>query len=381
MSNNENRTIVHMDLDSFFVSVELLKNPSLRGIPLIIGGSSERGVVASCSYEARKFGIHSAMPAKLARRLCPQALWLKGDMESYSKYSSLVTSVIEDNAPVFEKSSIDEFYLDVTGLDRFFGCWKWTNELKAKVMKETGLPISFGLSENKTISKMATNESKPNGQMQIPLGDEKKFIYPLPVQKIPHIGEKTGQVLKQMGIVKVETLATMPLKLIQNTFGKFGIVMWQRANGIDQSPVVPYSERKSISTETTFTEDTIDVKMLREKIIKMVEEIAYGLRSQNFLTGCVTVKIKYSNFDTYTKQATISYTSIDSDLHQKALELFDKLYERRMLIRLVGVRFSNLVHGNYQISIFDNIEKKIHLYQALDNIRNKHGESKIGRAL
>lgn len=373
--------IVHMDLDSFFVSVELLKNDEFRGKPLIIGGFSDRGVVASCSYEARKFGVHSAMPAKMARKLCPQAIWLRGDMESYSKYSKMVTDIMAEKAPVFEKASIDEFYLDITGMDKFFGCYKWTKELKGFIKKETGLPISFGLSINKTVSKVATNEGKPDGQLEIPTGTEKGFLSPLAVSKIPMIGDKTAELLKNMGIIKVGTLAAMPLKVVVNTFGKNGIWLWQRANGIDLTPVEPYSERKSISTETTFESDTIDVKMIRHTIIKMVEEIAFKLRAQNFLTGCVTVKLRYSSFDTFTKQIKISYTSSDEVLIKNALELFDKLYDKRLLIRLVGVRLSGLIHGNYQIDLFESVERNVQLYQALDKIKTKFGEEAVGRAI
>lgn len=375
------RTIVHMDLDSFFVSVEQLKNSELRGKPLIIGGSSDRGVVASCSYEARKFGVHSAMPSRLARRLCPHAIWLHGDFESYSKYSNVVTDIIAEQAPLYEKASIDEFYLDITGMDKFFGSLKWTGELKQRILKQSGLPISFGLSVNKTVSKVATNESKPNGQMQISFGTEKNFLAPMDVRKIPYVGEKTGALLKDMGIVKVATLAAMPVKLLQSTFGKNGLVLWQRANALDDTPVIPYSEAKSISTESTYEADTIDVRKVKNTLIKQVEELGFKLRSDSFLTGCITVKIKYSTFDTFTKQVSVPYTSADHVILEKVMELFDKLYERRLLIRLIGVRLSHLVHGNLQINLFESIERNVQLYQALDKIKRKYGEDAVGRAV
>ena len=375
------RTIVHMDLDSFFVSVEQLKNPELKGKPLIIGGSNDRGVVASCSYEARKFGVHSAMSSKLARRLCPHAIWLHGDHESYSKYSRLVTEIIGEQAPLYEKASIDEFYLDISGMDKFFGSLKWTGELKQKILQHSGLPISFGLSVNKTVSKVATNEGKPNGQMHIPMGTEKNFLAPMEVRKIPYVGEKTGTLLKDMGIVRIATLAAMPPKLLQTTFGKNGIVLWQRANGLDDSPVVPYSEAKSISTETTFQADTIDVKMVKNTLVKQVEELGFKLRTDSFLTGCITVKLKYSTFDTFTRQVTIPYTSADHVILEKVQEIFDKLYDRRLLIRLVGVRLSHLVRGNLQINLFESIERNVQLYQALDKIKKKYGVDAVGRAV
>jgi DNA polymerase IV len=370
-----------MDLDSFFVSVECLEHSEFKGKPLIIGGSSDRGVVASCSYEARKFGVHSAMSSRMAKKLCPHAIWLQGDMEKYSRYSNLVTEIINDKSPMYEKASIDEFYIDVTGMDKFFGCFKWTSELKQHILKQSGLPISFGLSVNKIVSKIATGESKPDGQRQVPYGTEKPFINPLPVRKIPGIGPQTGNYLNSLGIVRIATLAEMPIKVLQSLFGKNGIEIWERANALDDAPVVPFSERKSISTETTFEIDTIDVKMLRSQIIKMVEELAFKLRSEEFLTGCVTVKLKYSNFDTVSKQSSIPLTSSDKVLMIKTTELFDKLFERRMLIRLVGVRFSNLVRGNYQISLFDNPIKDINLCLAMDRLRKKFGEDKLGRAV
>lgn len=373
------RTIVHMDLDSFFVSVELLKHPELRGKPLIIGGNGDRGVVSSCSYEARRFGVHSAMSSKMARILCPQAIFLRGDMDSYSRHSRVVTEMIAEKAPLYEKASIDEFYLDVSGMDRFFGCYKWTGELRQWITKETGLPLSFGLSVNKTVSKVATNEAKPNGQMQIDWGDEKQFLSPLPVGKIPMIGKKTVQTLKNLGVSKVGTLAAMPPEMLESMFGKHGVFMWQRSNGIDHTPIVPHSDRKSISSEETFHVDSTDIKMMKALLCKMVEELGYTLRSQSFLAGCVTVKIRYANFDTHTRQISIPFSASDSTLLKVANEIFDKLYNRRMLVRLLGVKLSDLVRGNYQISLFENPKRTINLYQAMDKIRNKYGVKAIGR--
>lgn len=375
------RSIVHMDLDSFFVSVELLRQPQLKGKPVIIGSFGDRGVVASCSYEARKFGVHSAMSSKMARLLCPDATWIRGDMEEYSKQSQLVRQIINEKAPLFEQASIDEFYLDITGMDKFFGNVKWTNELRQFIIKNSGLPISYGLSVNKTVSKVATNESKPNGQLHIPLGSEKSFLAPLPVERIPMVGKKTAEQLQQVGIVDVKTLSEMPVRVMESMLGKNGIILWQRANAIDPTPIEPYSERKSIGTETTFEQDSIDVKMFRATLLKMVEELCFDLRKENFLTGCLTVKVKYSNFDTETKQCSFAYTSSDAALMEKVTELFDKLYTRRMLVRLIGVRLSNLVHGSYQITLFDDPKKTINLYAAMDKIRLKYGSDAVGRAL
>ncbi len=369
-----------MDLDAFFVAVERKKEPKLNGLPLIVGGSSRRGVVAACSYEARKFGVHSAMPMYLAMQLCPDAKVISGDMEAYSQNSHLVTEIIADKAPAFEKSSIDEFYIDATGMDRFFGTFKWAVELQKKIMKESGLPISMALSVNKLVSKVATAEFKPSAQKQIPAGTEKDFLGPLAIDKIPMVGKQTASFLYDMGVRTVATLRDMPQQFLISAFGKNGISLWNKAQGIDDSPVVSYSEQKSISTESTFDQDTIDVKRLKSILIAMVEKVAFQLREQKKLTSCITVKIRYSNFDTETKQIHISYTSSDHVILRIVQELFDKLYNRRMLIRLVGVRLSNLVHGNQQISLFDDTEEDINLYEAMDFIKHKHGVEKLIRA-
>lgn len=375
------RTIVHMDLDSFFVSVSRLQNSALIGKPVLVGGGSDRGVVASCSYEARKFGIHSAMPMKLAKRLCPEAIIVKGDYEQYSKYSNDITDIIREQVPVYEKASIDEFYLDLSGMDKFFGCYKWATELREKIINNTGLPISFGLSTNKTVSKIATGESKPNGQRQIDFGTEKIFLSPLSVSKIPMIGEKTSLLLRNMGVERIKTLQEMPAELLENVLGVNGISIWKKANGIDNTPVEPYSERKSISTEETFETDTTDTAKLNATLVAMTEKLAFQMRDEEKLTACITVKIRYSNFDTHTMQAKIAYTSCDHTLISKVKELFGKLYNRRLLIRLVGVKFSHLVGGAYQINMFDDSEQMIKLYQAMDKLRKKYGDSAVQRAI
>jgi len=378
---SKDRHIAHFDLDAFFVSVETLRNPKLAGKPLLVGGGSDRGVVAACSYEARKYGVHSAMPMRIARRLCPDAIVIKSDFEVYSKYSQLVTEVIKDTSPVFEKASIDEFYIDLTGMDKFFGCFKFTEQLKKKINKESGLPITWGLASNKLISKVATNEVKPNGQLEIPFGNEKGFLAPLSIAKIPGIGKETGYKLLKMGVQTVKTLSEIPMEMMENLLGKNGIDLWRKANGIDESPVIPYHEQKSISTETTFQTDTIDMDFLHSQLVRMTEDIAFQLRQQNKLTGCVTVKVRYSNFETFTKQITIPYTNADHVLLKTANELFNKLYERRLLIRLLGIRFTHLIPGNYQISLFDDTQEMINLYQAIDSVKKRFGEDKLVRAV
>lgn len=375
------RHIAHMDLDSFFVSVELLRNPKLIGKPVLIGGSSERGVVAACSYEARKFGIHSAMPMRVALRLCREAIIVKGDYEAYSKASNLVTEVITDSVPLFEKSSIDEFYIDLTGMDKFFGCKKFTDELKTKVTHESGLPVSYGLASNKLVSKVATNEVKPNGQIEIPFGNEKSFLAPLSIMKIPGIGKETGYKLLKMGVETVKILSEIPVELMQNLMGKNGTELWHRANGIDHSLVIPYREQKSISTEETFQADTTDLVFLHSQLVRMTESIAFELRQQNRLTGCVTLKLRYSDFETHTVQRSIPFTNADHVLLKTVKELFAKLYERRLLVRLLGVRFTHLIPGTYQINLFEDTQENIRLYQAIDSLKKQFGKSILSRTL
>jgi DNA polymerase-4 len=375
------RNILHLDLDTFFVSVERLSNPSLHHKPVLIGGSSDRGVVASCSYEARRFGVHSAMPMKMAKQLCPEAILVKGDMEQYSKYSDMVTEIIKDKVPVYEKTSIDEFYVDLTGMDRFYGCYKMASELRQNIIKETGLPISFGMSANKTVSKIGTGEAKPNGQKEIPHGSEKVFLAPLSIKKIPMVGDKTYQLLRSLGIQKVKTVQEMPLKMMERVLGENGTSLWKKANGIDNSPVVPYSERKSISTERTFDHDTIDVYKLKALLTSMTEKLTFQLRNEHKLTGSVAVKVRYSDFNTYTMQLKIPYTSLDHVLIEKVKELFDKIYQKRLLVRLIGVRLSHLVHGSHQFTLFENTQNMIQLYHALDRMRNRYGKYAVQRAV
>ncbi|MFH2141346.1 MAG: DNA polymerase IV [Bacteroidota bacterium] len=378
---NSLRNIVHMDLDSFFVSVERLQNSSLTGKPVIIGGLSDRGVVSSCSYEARKFGVSSAMPMKMAKRLCSDAVFIRGDMEQYSKYSKMVTQIIGEKAPLFEKTSIDEFYVDITGMDKFFGCLKWTHELRTYITQQTGLPISFGLSVNKTVSKMATNEAKPNGEKEVAPDFVKAFLFPLSIKKIPMLGNKTYTLLRSMGIITIKTLSEIPVEMLECVLGKNGIMLWKKANGIDNTPVKPYSESKSLSTERTFQTDTIDVNMLRSVLTGMIEKIAYQLRKQGKLTACITVKIRYSNYDTHTLQKHITYTNLDHILLATAKELFEKLYSRRLLVRLIGVRFSSLISGGHQLNLFEDTSEMINLYLAMDKIRKRYGSKSIKRAI
>ncbi len=372
------RAVVHLDLDTFFVSCERLNNSKFDKLPLIVGGGN-RGVVASCSYEARKFGVRSAMPMKMALRLCPQATVVKGDMELYSKKSHEVTQILTERVPILEKASIDEFYMDLTGMDRYFGSYKWITEIAAYTAKETGLPLSFALSVNKTVSKIATSEGKPWGKLQVPEEMVRPFLDPLSIRKIPMVGESTYNILSRIGVRQIRTLSEMPMEVLMNLLGKNGSDLWKKANGIDNAPVFPFHERKSLSTEQTFHQDTMDLPKLKGLMIGMVEKLCYQLRSEQLLTSCVTVKIRYTNFDTETKQLKISYTSADHVIGKVVEELFRRLYQRRMRLRLIGITFSGLVHGSYQINCFEDTQELMNLYQAMDQMKRRYGPDAIRR--
>ena len=377
---SEKRHIVHIDLDSFFVSVERLKDKALENKPVLIGGSSQRGVVASCSYEARKFGVHSAMPMKKALQLCPRAIVIGGNYSSYSKASAMVTQIIKDRVPLFEKTSIDEFYIDLTGMDKFFGCYQLASELRQSVIKETGLPISFGLSANKTVSKIATGQAKPNGQIYVEHGKEQEVLAPLPVSKIPMVGEKACELLYSIGVHKIADLQAQNVKNLERHFGKMGLVMWNKANGIDDSPVSPYHQRKSISSENTFPKDVSDLSVLQQLLISMLEQLTFKLRMENKVASCLAVKIRYSNFETFSQQITMPPTHSDILLIPELKKLLNQAYDPARPVRLIGLRLSQLSEGSYQPGLFDNHERNEKLYEALDKLNNRFGTKTVSRA-
>lgn len=374
------RWIVHIDLDSFFVSVERKFDPSLIGKPVLIGGSADRGVVASCSYEARKFGIHSAMPMKQAMKLCPHATVIRGNHGRYSVASREVTQIIHDSVPLYQKTSVDEFYIDFTGMDRFHDCYQIASDLRQRIMRETGLPISFGMASCKTVAKMATNAAKPNGQLLIEHGKEKEFMAPMSIRKIPMLGEKTCQKLYQFGIEKIGDLQRVELKFLETVFGKHGRYIWERANGIDESEIVPHSDRKSISTENTFHTDVADKKTLETVLVSMTEELAFKLRKENKLASCLAIKVRYANFETHTVQEKIALTAAEHILIPGIKNLLKKAWNGHRPIRLIGVRLSDITQGSYQINLFEDNEERIKLYQAMDKINFKFGEKTVCRA-
>ena len=374
------RYIAHFDLDSFFVSVEVLKDPSLKGKAVMVGGHSERGVVAACSYEARKFGIHSAMPMKKAMQLCPHAIVVKGSYSDYGKYSKLVTEIIAAKAPLFEKASVDEFYLDLTGMDKYFDPYQWTIDLRKEITDKTGLPISFALASNKMVAKIATDEAKPNGYIQVAQGFEKEFLAPLKVNKIPGVGGHTYQTLLSMGIKTIKDVSEFGIKELERALGKYGVELWHKSHGKHSGIVTPYHEAKSISTENTFEENKTEISFLLSELVRMTEKIAFELRQDGKLAGCLAVKIRYGNFSTFSKQVAIDYTFRDDLLIPIAKDLFKKLYKQGTPVRLLGVRLSELTNYAVQANLFDDSARKNDLYKAIDEVKNKFGKYALKKA-
>jgi DNA polymerase-4 len=380
MTKAPQRIIAHFDLDAFFVSVECINDPSLKGKPLLVGGHRERGVVAACSYEARKYGIHSAMPMKTAMRLCPHATVVSGSRGEYSKYSRIVTEIIAAKAPLFEKASIDEFYLDLTGMDRFFQPYQWTIDLRQEIIDKTGLPISFALASNKMVAKIATDEAKPNGYIHVGFGREQEFLAPLKVGKIPGVGGQTESALKEMGILTIRDLSERTQEELEARFGKYGAELWHKSRGIHHGEVVPYHEAKSVSTENTFEENIADPGFLLTELVRMTERIAFELRQENKTAGCIAVKIRYADFETTSRQITIPYTFYDDELIPQAKLLFHKLWRQGQPVRLLGVKLSELTDEARQTNLFENIEKKTELYKAIDDLKNRFGKYSITKA-
>ena len=361
------------------MEVEILNDPSLRGKPLIVGGTRERGVVTSCSYEARRFGVQSAMPMKKALQICPQATVVPGARGQYGRFSRWVTQIISDRAPIFEKASIDEFYIDLTGMDRFHDPLSWTIALRKEITAQTGLPISFGLASNKMVAKIATNEAKPNGYLHVLAGKEKEFLAPLSVGSIPGVGSKTLQDLQTLGIETIGDLAAYPVGLLTHTLGKWGAALHRKAFGFHDGEVQTYHAAKSISTEHTFQEDIGDMDFLCRELASMTEKVASQLREQNKMAGCLTVRIRYPDFETTSRQTTVPYTFYDDELIPVARDLFLKLHKPGQKVRLIGVRLSELTDGALQTNLFTDANRKFCLYRSIDAVRERFGKSAITR--
>jgi DNA polymerase-4 len=370
----QQRIIAHFDLDTFFVSVERLNDPSLTGKPVIVGGTKERGVVSTCSYETRAFGVHSGMPMAQAMKLCPHAIVMQGTRGDYSRYSRWVTEIIAAKAPLFEKASIDEFYIDLTGMDRFFDPVQWTVELRQQIIEETKLPISFAIASNKLVAKIATDQAKPNNYIVVPFGKEKEFLAPLKVSKIPGVGEQAFHILLDLGIETIGDLQNCNLVMLEQQLGKHGRDLWNRGQGMSMSTVNSYHESKSISSENTFQQNISSVDELEIEIVRLTEKIAHELRQENKMAGCVAVKIRYPDFETQQRQATIPYTYYDDELIHNAKTLFHQLYRKGKPIRLLGVRLSELTNEAAQTNLFQDVSKKNELYKAIDEVKDRYGK-------
>lgn len=346
----------------------------------MVGGHSGRGVVAACNYEARKFGIHSAMPMSTAMKLCPHATIVSGTRGEYSRFSRWVTEIIAAEAPLFEKASIDEFYLDLTGMDKYYNAFEWTKHLREKIIETTQLPISFGLASNKMIAKMATNEAKPNGFLWVPYGKEIDFLDKLKVDAIPGVGAQTFRTLMQAGIETIKELREAKIEMLERYAGNYGAELWHKAHGRHEGIVHQYHEAKSVSTENTFEENKTDISFLMNELVRMTEKIAFELRQDNKLAGCIAVKIRYPNFETTSRQVAIPYTFYDDELIPLAKDLFNKLYRKGQPVRLLGVRLSELTGEAVQTNLFNDTTKKISLYKAIDDVKNRFGKGFLTKA-
>jgi DNA polymerase-4 len=373
------KIIAHIDLDSFFVSVERLLNPELIGKAVIVGGYIERGVVSSCSYEARKFGVHSAMPIKQAMRLCPQAVVVSGSMRMYGHYSAIVTAIIKDAIPLYEKASIDEFFLDLSGLDVYFNSKKIMDDLVHRIETEVKLPVSYGISTNKLVAKIATGIGKPNGRTIVPIGKEKEFLAPISIAKIPGVGKKFYEKLNAKGHFYIRDIQAENKEVLERLFGKHGVQLWLNANGFGSETIHLEKEQKSISAERTFNEDTKDAKFIKKVLITLAERVGFDVREINQKANCIAVKIRYSNFETHTKQCKVPPTNEDDFIYKTAVQLYTQAHDSKLAVRLIGIKLSDF-EQSIQMELFENDNEKTELYKVMDNLKNKFGKNIIGKA-
>ena len=371
--------ILHMDMDAFFVSCEIQEDPSLKGKPVIIGSKDGRGIVSTCSYEARKYGVHSAMPGRQAYRLCPEGIFLKGRGALYRQYAEQVREIVREHVPDTAFASIDEFYCDLTGFERFYGAWDYARQLRHAIISGTGLPVSMGLARSKTLAKMATNAAKPNGEKFVRPGEEHDFMAPLPISAIPMVGPKFTQKLADLGLHKIEQLLDFDLDAFEQRFGKMGRSLYFKIHGEGGRFGAP-RERKSIGVERTLSEDTLDEDYLRRLLLGMAEKLAHQLRNKRLTSGCVNIKLRYHDFKTYTRQMTVPPTADDRKIHAAALQLFRQNWNPNKAVRLIGVRCTALQTAAEQANLFDNREKQSKLETVLDELKTKHGLQSVHRA-
>ncbi len=376
------RCIFHIDLDAFFVSVEQVLNPKLKGKPVIVGGDPERrGVVASASYEARTFGIHAGMPSSKAHRLCPQAVFIRSHFSIYKDASAKFMKILGDFSPHIEPLGFEEAYLDVTGCEEPYGSpQKLALAIKERINKELNLTASVGIATCKVVAKIVSDLCKPDGLLEIAPGEEQAFLNTLPVAKLPGVGKKTEQALGEIGITTIGELASLPLDTIKRQFGATGAVLHSYARGIDDREVEAPGEAKSISQELTFARDTLDRNSLETNLHNLCQELCQELRSQNKRARCVAIKLRYADFKTITRQVTLQEASdVTQVVFATAQQLLGKtLAQQEKPVRLIGVRISSLVGEGKQLPMFDSgTEKPEHLDKAIDKIRSKYGSTAL----
>ena len=385
--NTELRKILHVDMDAFFVSVEEALDPSLKGKPVIVGGDPDgRGVVVAASYAVRRYGVHSAMPIAQAKRLCPHAIFLRGSHRRYSEYSEKVFEILKRYSPLVEPMSLDEAFVDLTGCERLHGpVLKSAEKIRNEIREALGLNASIGIASNKLLAKIASAYCKPNGMLWIAPGMEQRFLAPLPIQRVPGIGPKGGAELRRMGIKSVGDLARLPLELLEEAYGKWGVSLYSKARGISDSPVIGDTEDpRTISRETTLETDSADPLFLESTLSYLTEKAAGQLRESKLFARTVMLKLRYSDFKTVTRSKTLEMpTAEDHTLFKTGAGLFRKLFTHRVRVRLIGIAFTSLTATPYrQEGLFDTKGGQCwdDLYQGIDRIRHKYGFRSILRA-
>jgi DNA polymerase-4 len=395
------RAIIHIDLDAFFVAVEQLDDPTLIGRPVIVGGRADaRGVVSSASYEARRFGVRSAMPTAQALRLCPEAIVLPGSRGRYSEMSRRVMALLREHTPLVEQISIDEAFLDVSGTEAQYGPpARLAETIQARIQSELGLSASLGVASNKLVAKIASDFRKPHGITVVPPGEEAGFLAPLPVRKLWGVGEVTSRELSRLGVQTIGDLAQLPLETLRQAFGSHGEGLWRGAHGIDDSPVVTEHEIKSLSREETFARDTRDVALMQRELLRLSDSVAASLRRHGLAARTVSLKLRYADFKTLTRQRTLAAPADSgAELYEQALALFEIAWDRRRAVRLLGVGASGLTESAGQLRLFEiagedagtagqrakereaSRERRARLDAALDRIRQRFGDAAIQRA-
>ena len=376
------RLIFHLDLDAFFVSVERILDPKLKGKPVIVGGDPKygRGVVAACSYEARQYGLHSAMPIRTAYRLCPHGIYIHGSHGEYSRFSDAVENILLKYAPIVESASIDEFYMDMTGCQKIYGSmFSFASFIQKEIWAKLLLPCSIGIGSNKTIAKIASDCMKPTGITYVLPGLEKDFLAPMPVETILGVGKVMLKDLNSKGIYKIGDITTLPQEYFAAAFGKYGIDLWRKANGEGTEYLIVQRERKSISKETTFDEDVTSNEFIKKTLFELAEKICQKVRNRNWVASTISIKLRYSDFQTLTRSRTIKPTDDDKIVFNTAWQLLDKAHTRRVAVRLVGVGLTNFSEYSEQEFLFEDSEvKRKKMFRAVTRIRDKYGYDVIG---